>query len=286
MYIVFLICVLMLSTPAVISAEPLTIAVSRAQSSPVVDGKLDEWGKDGWHKIPVKSAIEGDKDNRTGNIAVEVKTVISGKDFFIAARWPDKSESINYKNWVWKRKKYKRGKKLDDMFAVRFDMGGNYDICMIVEKTYKADVWLWSAGRSNPAGLANDMWHLVTTDMMEDAAEYKTPSGKIVYIKKYKDEGSPIFENTRPNRKKNVGDKLPGIKVLDNPSGSVADVKAKGIWKDGYWTLELSRSLDTKNEDDVAFQPGKKLLGAIAVYNKGTAEHKSVSGDLLFEFAN
>lgn len=33
MYIVFLICVLMLSTPAVISAEPLTIAVSREQSS-------------------------------------------------------------------------------------------------------------------------------------------------------------------------------------------------------------------------------------------------------------
>ncbi len=34
MYIVLLICVLMLSTPAVISAEPLTIAVSREQLSP------------------------------------------------------------------------------------------------------------------------------------------------------------------------------------------------------------------------------------------------------------
>ncbi len=37
--------------------------------------------------------------------------------------------------------------------------------------------------------------------------------------------------------------------------------------------------------DDAVFQPGKKLLGAIAVYNKGTAEHKCISGNFMFDFA-
>ena len=49
------------------------------------------------------------------------------------------------------------------------------------------------------------------------------------------------------------GDKLLRY-VKQNPSGSRMDVKAKGIWEDGRWTIELSRKLKTHNGDDVQFE--------------------------------
>ena len=49
--------------------------------------------------------------------------------------------------------------------------------------------------------------------------------------------------------------------------------------------MNTCRSLDTKNTDDVAFKPGESLMSAIAVYNKGNAAHKSISEELILEFA-
>ena len=48
--------------------------------------------------------------------------------------------------------------------------------------------------------------------------------------------------------------------------GSVADVSAKGAWRNGAWHLEFSRALNTSNSDDVVFKSGLKLLGQIAVF--------------------
>lgn len=285
MRIIALIAVAIILIPGLIHAEPRTISVNKVASPPVVDGDLKDWGTSGWISLVLKPAVENDKENLAGIVNVEMKTAIADDHFYMAVRWPDKDQNTEYKSWIWKRTKYKRGDKLDDMFAVRFFMDGEYDACMFTEKRFTSDVWVWSAGRSNLAGYAKDTRQVITTKMIEDAAEYELPSGKIVYIKKYNDSGNPIYENTKPKRKKFAGKKLPGIKVTKNASGSIADVHAKGIWKDGYWTLELSRSLDTKNTDDVAFKPGESLMSAIAVYNKGNAEHKSISEELVFEFA-
>ena len=37
------------------------------------------------------------------------------------------------------------------------------------------------------------------------------------------------------------------------PSGSRADVKAKGAWHKGIWTIEFQRKLQTGHPDDVQF---------------------------------
>jgi hypothetical protein len=50
-------------------------------------------------------------------------------------------------------------------------------------------------------------------------------------------------------------------------SGSAADNKnARGLWKDGAWTVEWVRPRNLKNADDKALQDGK-------VYNFGFAVH-------------
>lgn len=267
------------------ATPPQTLPVVALDVAPAVDGQLGEWPASAWIEVPIKPAVDHDDRNRTGEITVRLAAGVAGDRLYIAARWPDEGEDASYKDWVWNGSRYRRGKNVDDMFAVRFDMDGDYDSCMLSDQEYRVDVWLWSAARTNPAGYANDMWQLITTRLTENAAEYEGPSGKTVFILKRKDEGNPIYANTRPDRKEFKGDRLPGIALTDAPDGSVADVRAKGVWADGFWQLEYSRALDTGHEDDVSLADVATKMGAIAVFNRAASEHKSVSGSLLFDFS-
>ncbi|MDA0999544.1 MAG: ethylbenzene dehydrogenase-related protein [bacterium] len=61
---------------------------------------------------------------------------------------------------------------------------------------------------------------------------------------------------------------------VDPPRGSRGDIDAKGVWKDGMWTLELRRKLDTGHPDDVVFVPGKKHAFGLSVHdNDGDVDH-------------
>ena len=42
------------------------------------------------------------------------------------------------------------------------------------------------------------------------------------------------------------------------PSGSRADVRAKGQWQDGRWTIEFARPLQTGHSDDIAFRMDRR----------------------------
>jgi hypothetical protein len=51
---------------------------------------------------------------------------------------------------------------------------------------------------------------------------------------------------------------IPGW-ILSAPSGpSWNNIKARGTWRDGVWTVELSRQLNTGQNDDVQFQVGQE----------------------------
>jgi hypothetical protein len=261
-----------------------TVTVVALAVAPTIDGNVSDWGNN-WQRMHVKPAKEKDRKNRTGALDLELQVGVADGHIYIAARWPDKKADLVYKNWVWKKNKYKRDKKRDDMFAIRFDMAGDFNSCMIADANYEVDVWLWSAARSNQAGYASDMWHQISLNPIENAAEYDTPSGNKVYIKKQADAGIPGFKNTKIKRKKFQGDIVAGVEISGGQTGSVADVTAKGLWQDGYWTLELKRKLNTGQSDDVAFAANKQVKGQVAIFNKGYAEHKSVSSELLFDFS-
>lgn len=260
------------------------LPVRPVSSPPVIDGELDDWGNDGWSAIPIHPAVEGDDKNLVGKIVVSGKGLYSGDRVYFAFRWADNKADTVYKDWVWRGNRYRRGKQLDDMFGLRFEMSGDYDSCMLSDKSYDVDVWVWSAGRSALHDYADDMTQQISNRMLENAAEHEGPNGQIVYIKKRRDAGEAGYTNTRPNRRKKTETQLPGIEATEGPTGSLADVSAKGIWKDGHWQLELSRKLDTGNDDDVVLKPGGVHRGAIAVFNRGGAEHKSNSDTLLFNF--
>lgn len=272
---------------------PPTLAVTSIKDAPVIDGKLGEWGREAWSKFKLtpaltrqdrqKFGLEGEDRNQTGNIVVEVKAVIAQGRLFVAARWPDDAADIEYKGWEWAGSRYAEGKRSDDMFALRFHLDGDFDRSMLSGKTYRADVWLWSAARTNPAGLAEDWSHLLSGKMIENAAEYEINGIGTVYIKKLRDAGNPIYRAVRAPKEK-AADRLPSFEMTGSGSGSIADVAARGVWAGGHWNLELARKLDTGHADDAVFKPGQKLLAQIAVFNRGSDEHKSVSEPFLLEF--
>lgn len=277
------------------AAEPQTVPVAALAEAPALDGNPAEWGNAGWVKVAVKPAVaaheraalglEGEDRNAAGSLTVQVKAGVAAGRFYVAVRWPDDKADSEYKGWQWSGAKYAEGKQREDMLALRFHKDGDFDRSMLAGKSYGVDVWLWSAARTNPAGLAEDWFHLISNRPIDDAAEYEVKGVGTVYIKKNRDAGSPIYRNLRAPKEKG-GERLPSFELTGNAAGSVADVAAKGQWKAGEWRLEMARRLDTGNPDDVAFAPGRKVLGQIAVFNHGSDEHKSVSEPLLFDFSS
>jgi len=286
---------LLLAAPLYASAQaPQTLPVAALPNAPKVDGDVGEWGAGGWIKVPVKPALERDERakyglepagdrNVTGSLTVEMKAGVAGGRLFVAFRYPDDAPDTLHKEWAWRGEKYQRETQHEDMLALRFHLAGDFDRSMLATKDYKVDVWLWSAARTNPVGIAEDMSHQVTTRMLESAAEYALKDGPVVYVAKRRDEGSAPYEML-PRPKENKGERLPSFAPA-TASGSVADVAAKGVWKAGYWHLEFSRALNTGDANDVVLKAGDRVTAQIAVFNRGSGEHKSVSEPLVFDLS-
>lgn len=272
--------------------EAMVIRVVPLASAPTVDGAVDDWGGSAWIKVPIKPAVDRndraklglapEDNNNTGAIVVQLRAGAHNGRLYLAARWPDDAANTEYKGWDWQADRYVESKRREDMFAARFHLDGDFDRSMLAARTYRVDVWLWSAARTNPLGLAEDQLHSISNRLIEDAAEYATRDHGVIYIKKQRDAGTSLYQPVRAPKEKGE-QHLSGIKLNPGANGSIADVKAKGMWKAGFWTVELSRQLDTGNSDDVKFRPGQKITGQIAVFNRSSDEHKSVSEPLLFD---
>lgn len=281
-----------LNAVAAHAAPPQRMLVASLPAAPKIDGEVGEWPKDRWYKIEVKPAVRPDERmrlgldpedrNAVGTITVELAVGVHGKRFYLAARWPDEQPDESYKGWEWVGNRYVEGKKRDDAFAVRFHLSGDYDRSMLSGKSYWVDVWLWTAGRSNVTGFAEDWRHEITLEEREGAAEYEVKGIGTVYIRKIRDAGSGLYR-TLPRPKEKGAERLPSIELIAKPDGSSADVVARGKWRAGFWTLEMARDLDTGHNDDVVLGKGA-ILGQIAVFNHAGDENKSVSEPLLFDF--
>ncbi len=270
-----------LSAPA-LAGEATTVPVAALAAAPAVDGDVADWPQDAWRKIHIEPADDKVEFKAVGAIEVEIAAGVHGGTFYLAARWPDETPDVEHRPWRWNGAAYKRSDERDDMFAARFHMDGQFDTCMITDKAYGVDVWLWSAGRSDLYGQAEDMAHRITTDLTESAAEYKLPGGATVYISKSKDEGKSGWRTVRAGKELTT-ETVPSVQVVGPATGSLGDVGAKGVWRDGFWHLELARKRDTGHGDDVRLGAGA-VTGQIAVFNRSQSENKSVSGPLVFAF--
>lgn len=70
---------------------------------------------------------------------------------------------------------------------------------------------------------------------------------------------------------------MPRYKVNMAAEGSIADVKVRGVWRDGRWYLELARKLDTGHGDDAVIPAAGTIEISFAVSNGTTGGDHSVS---------
>ncbi|HIJ84754.1 MAG TPA: hypothetical protein HPQ00_11220 [Magnetococcales bacterium] len=202
----------------------------------------------------------------------------------MAAQWQDPSQNVLYKPWKLAHESYVRANMADDMFVVRFQMGDSFNRCMLTNKPYHTDVWHWSAGRSNLAGIADDISHAFSDKPFDKPSREFEGNKGIVYFLKTLDEGSPGWQSV-PQPDSITTPVVPGIAKSGIPSGSRADVTAVGVWKNGIWTLEMSRRLTTGDPEDVVFVPGGENIIQIAVFYVGYRLQKFVSKPIGIRFA-
>jgi len=247
---------------------------SHADATPTLDGKIDD---DAWKAaVPLTVTVtRALPPNQGATLKVTLRSVRTDDTLFIAAVWDDPTHNVSHKSWVWNESAmaYEEGDDREDMFAVAFEHTGPFDPDMLAGIESVWDVWHWKASRTNPQGYAMDKTHhYALTQPQIKANRHTARSGETVWIARPEDEGDTVEKKQAAPGEftdQRVPQYLPGT-----PTGSAADMRAKGTWSNGQWTLELSRKLDTGHEDDTSFDIRRTYGMAVGVFDETGAMDK------------
>lgn len=169
------------------------------------------------------------------------------------------------------------------------------------------DMWHWKSVRSNPVDQVDDQFIDSTADPKANKnwgrkGDSKPGGGYKNNVSE--DKKSPLWMAKdassggywlMANNKVDfvdefkAGDIVPGI-VVSPFEGSRGDIEAKGVWKDGMWTIEMKRKLvttgDKADEQDVQFDDmGKSYSFGVSVFDNSQINHIYHEGVLQLKFA-
>jgi YVTN family beta-propeller protein len=251
---------------------------------PNIDGQADDPAWAGARSLETTASIVWpEPEDRI--VPVVIKSVHTKTHIYFLLRWKDETKNdVSHKPWVWNagKKTYEEGPEREDMAALAFEHTGVFSADMLSGDPAVWDVWHWKATRTNPQGHAMDKAHHYTLQKPAwKAKSYPARNGKTIWIARPEDEGETL-EKKQPAptayQEDRVRQYLPGT-----PSGSAADVRAKGAWSDGWWTLELERRLDTGHPDDTAFDTSRTYRMAVSVHDhRGDMDKASGVIELVF----
>ena len=186
-------------------------------------------------------------------VEISIKSVYSGTKIYFLVSYLDKDESRLHRCWIWDKEKemYIEGPTREDVFVFKWKLDNTTkDLSIYSDESYAADIWYWEAYRTDPEGFADDKIQRLFSYTTKNSYEITSKSGNKMYIQRQGDVGrssykSQIFIDYQ-------GDMIHRYTVRQ-PQLSRADVRAKGVWKDGRWTIEFARALVTGNIDDINF---------------------------------
>ncbi len=249
---------MLLCAPPAFSAK--TLVAQKVATPPVVDGVADDavWSQAAALTVP----------DAVAKVDVTLKAVYTEDRIFFLATYPDADESRLHKPWVWNKdlEVYQMGPQREDNFAFKWNlMDRSVDLSNFSDDLYRADVWYWKANRTDPAGYSDDKMHVISAEAGKKAQPVTSKGGSQHFLVRLADEGEGASDKkVLLDYQGDVVDQF----TPREPSGSHADIKAKGHWQDGLWTIEFARKLDTGHDDDVQFSPvdSKDYLFGISVY--------------------
>ncbi len=259
------------------SAPELTVQVAQVPAAIIAKNKEMQTGKyaKNWTKA---------KPNATTD--VKLKALYSDDMIFIRAKWADNSMDDQHKPFKWEGSKddgeYIAGKEREDRLAFQFPIKGEFSANMLAEVESVVDVWQWKAARTNAAGVIHDKTHIRSMKQLTGKfSTHYSAGGKEIYVARPGDGGKSPYKSNKIDPFEYQGDVIAQYVPLVPDVADAADVKAKGVWKDGFWTVEIARKLDTGNHDtDSVFDPAKGSKSAIAVFDHA-GDHFHAASDIF-----
>lgn len=246
------------------------------EAAPVVDGQSTDAA---WLAPP---PLSFEVAGASGKMTIAAEALWSPDRLWLLVRWPDKTRDDVHRPWVWSKteKAYVAGREVEDALSLSFAREGRMGECMLAGNEAASDLWTWRAARTDPSGFAEDATMTLSFQRIARANSYQTRNGRSVWVKEDPDAGS------RPYQAQIVGayagERIPRY-IARIPSGSMADVAAKGSWRDGFWTVEFSRRLSSGDPGDVLFAPGREIFFSLAVFNSREGIDHSTSKELILK---
>jgi hypothetical protein len=182
-----------------------------------------------------------------------IKAVYTDDRIYVLASFPDPDENRTHKTQIWvpDQDRYRTGADREDTFVIKWSMEpGAIDLRVDADQPYKADIWFWKAHRTDPNGYADDKMHVYSALEGPNSKTVISKRGLRFFLDRPGDTGRSAYKTMVQSE--HAGDTIPFFESRQ-PKGSRADVRAKGVWRDGTWTVEFSRKLVTNNPDDIQF---------------------------------
>ena len=250
-----------------------TVVSARVEHPPVVDGDATDLA---WAR-----AEEWVTHDPIADVDISLKSVHTDQTVFFLVRFPDADESRLHKPWVWNpaQQIYENGPQREDVLVLKWAMEHQTtDLSIFADKPYSADVWFWKAHRTDPAGFADDKIQRLSATQLLNSKPIQSKGGKALFLQRKGDQGRSAYQSTIHIDYQ--GDQIPQFTPRE-PTGSRADIKARGQWQHGTWHLELSRSLVTGHPDDIQFDISRQYRFGISRYEvAGRAPNAALSQPL------
>ena len=240
----------------------------------VVDGLADR----GWDAAPETTVpLEGSG----GPSACRVRAAVVHGSLHLLLRWEDATEDRAHRPWVRDAAgAWTAAGDLEDQASVAFPLEGPFTADMTSPVEALWDVWHWKAFRTDPAGYAQDRVHRMSlSDPGGKRHEERLPDGRTLFIVRPEDAGDPVTQTLAAPLDEAAAGPAPQYRAR-RPTGSAADVAARGAWRDGVWTLELARALRTGHADDRDLLDLDAIPFAIAILDRAVDEAHASSGVL------
>ncbi len=225
---------------------------------PVLDGVANEQMWSTAQPVTVHDAI--------ADLDITLKAAHNSDKIFILVSFADPDENRQHRTLLWNGKlnAYQNGPEREDTFILKWSMTSYPTKLTLTENLpYVADIWFWKAMRTDHAGYADDKMHIYSTSRSKNAKALISQKGHLFYLNRTGDDGeTAYYTHLVPGFQ---GHRLPKY-TQRQPTASRADIRAKGAWQDGRWTIEFSRKLATGHDDDIEFQLDGRYPFAVSRY--------------------
>jgi hypothetical protein len=240
-------------------AAEQTLEAVFVEQMPMIDGTATETSWQSARSIQTFDPIS--------NTTIEIRALYNDDCIAILVEFDDADETRSHKPLVWDNftRFYRVGAQREDAMVFKWNMDPFADdISLQASKPYKADIWYWKAHRGDHSGFADDKYQVYSKFKFSRKNKLlANGDGNTFYFSRHGDAGRSTYSSLSPTEY--IEDNLSGYQ-LQQPSGSRADVRARGQWKNNRWTIEFLRNLDTGNIDDVKFDVNRRLLFGVSRY--------------------